>query len=120
MSDPAVPTPPRDVVAEVIDNGPVSGQQILVVGLCLLLNMLDGFDITAMAIVAGNVSEELQLTADRLGLIFSFALAGMMLGAMVQLQDSKNPNLVLVSQQGNQNTTDIDQKGNIKKDRKAV
>jgi AAHS family 4-hydroxybenzoate transporter-like MFS transporter len=83
MPDPAIQTPPRDIVAEVIDNGPVSGQQVLVVGLCLLLNMLDGFDITAMAIVAGNVSEELQLTADRLGLIFSFALAGMMLGAMV-------------------------------------
>jgi benzoate transport len=44
--------------------------------------MLDGFDITAMAIVAGAVSSELQLTPDRLGWIFSFALAGMMFGAM--------------------------------------
>ena len=79
---PAASAPPRDVVADVIDNGQVSGQQILVVGLCLLLNMLDGFDITAMAIVAGSVSQELQLTPDRLGLIFSFALAGMMAGAM--------------------------------------
>ena len=44
------------LVAEVIDNGKISGQQLLVVGLCLFFNMLDGFDITAMAIVASAVS----------------------------------------------------------------
>ncbi|MFQ6003949.1 MAG: MFS transporter [Woeseia sp.] len=82
MSDSAAPESASNVVAEVIDNGQVSGQQLLVVGLCMFFNMLDGFDITAMAIVAGSVSQELQLTADRLGLIFSFALAGMMAGAM--------------------------------------
>lgn len=83
MSDTASPAYASNVVAEIIDNGQVSGQQILVVGLCILFNMLDGFDITAMAVIAGTVSEELQLTADRLGLIFSFALAGMMIGAML-------------------------------------
>lgn len=82
MSASAAPALSSNVVAEVIDNGQVSGQQILVVALCLFFNMLDGFDITAMAIVAGAVSSELQLSADRLGLIFSFALAGMMVGAM--------------------------------------
>ena len=71
------------LVAEVIDNGQVSAQQMLVIGLCMFFNMLDGFDIIAMAIVAGSVSTELGLTADRLGWIFSFALAGMMAGAML-------------------------------------
>jgi len=71
------------IVSDVIDNGSVSAQQMLVVGLCLFLNMLDGFDITAMAIVASAVSTELELTPDRLGWIFSFALAGMMAGAML-------------------------------------
>lgn len=70
------------IVSDVIDNGKVSGQQLLVVGMCMLLNMLDGFDITAMAIVASSVSTELELTADRLGWVFSFALLGMMFGAM--------------------------------------
>jgi len=70
------------IVAEVIDNGSVSGQQFLVVGFCLFLNMLDGFDITAMAIVASSVATDLSLTPDLLGWIFSFALAGMMVGAM--------------------------------------
>ena len=72
-----------DLVSEVIDNGPASRQQFLVVGLCMFLNMLDGFDITAMAIVATPVASELRLTPDLLGIIFSFALAGMMAGAML-------------------------------------
>jgi benzoate transport len=82
MSEAANPVSSANIVAEVIDNGEVSAQQLLVVGLCLFFNMLDGFDITAMAVVAGAVSTELQLTPDRLGWIFSFALAGMMAGAM--------------------------------------
>jgi AAHS family 4-hydroxybenzoate transporter-like MFS transporter len=82
MSSNAAPLSSESLVAEVIDNGQVSGQQILVVGLCLLLNMLDGFDITAMAIVARAVADELVITPDLLGWIFSFALAGMMVGAM--------------------------------------
>ena len=83
MPDTANPALASNIVAEIIDDGQVSGQQILVVGLCMFFNMLDGFDITAMAVIASSVSEELQLTADRLGLIFSFALAGMMTGAML-------------------------------------
>ncbi|HJL93137.1 MAG TPA: MFS transporter [Woeseiaceae bacterium] len=67
---------------EFIDNGPVTSQQILVVALCFIFNMLDGFDITAMAVVASPVASELNLTPDLLGWIFSFALAGMMVGAM--------------------------------------
>jgi AAHS family 4-hydroxybenzoate transporter-like MFS transporter len=72
----------QTIVTDVIDNGEVSSQQFLVVGLCLFLNMLDGFDITAMAVVATAVSAELILTPERLGWIFSFALLGMMCGAM--------------------------------------
>ena len=70
-------------VADIIDNGRASGQQLLVIVLCMSFNMLDGFDITAMAIVASAVASELSLTADKLGWIFSFALAGMMAGAMI-------------------------------------
>ncbi len=83
MAESATPMLSTDFVAEVIDNGQVSRQQFLVVGLCMFLNMLDGFDITAMAIVAGAVAGDLRLTPDLLGIIFSFALAGMMAGAML-------------------------------------
>ena len=70
-------------VTEVIDNGKISRQQILVVVLCMFFNMIDGFDIIAMAVVAGEVSREMMLPADKVGWIFSFALAGMVAGAML-------------------------------------
>lgn len=70
------------LVSRIIDQGSVSFQQVLVVCLCMFFNVLDGFDITAMAIVANPVSAELGLTPERMGWIFSFALAGMMAGAM--------------------------------------
>lgn len=57
-------------------------QQFIVIALCLLVNMLDGFDITAMAVVASDVSIEMNIPDHQLGLVFSFSLAGMMLGAM--------------------------------------
>ena len=72
----------EQLISRIIDNGQVSFQQCLVIALCLLFNMLDGFDITAMAVVAKTVGQELSLSADRIGWIFSFALAGMMIGAM--------------------------------------
>ena len=68
--------------SKIIDNGPITSQQILVVSLCFIFNMLDGFDITAMTVVGRLVMVDLELTPDRLGWIFSTALAGMMLGAM--------------------------------------
>ena len=71
------------LAAQVIDQGKISRQQLLVVGLCMFFNMLDGFDIIAMAVVAGEVSREMMLPPDRIGWIFSFALAGMMAGAML-------------------------------------
>ena len=69
-------------ITEVIDGGRVSAQQIIIVVLCLIFNMVDGLDITAMAVTVHQIGEEMQLGADRLGLVFSFSLAGMMLGAM--------------------------------------
>jgi AAHS family 4-hydroxybenzoate transporter-like MFS transporter len=77
-----IANPSSNFAADIIDNGKASGQQFLVIGLCLFLNMLDGFDITAMSIVNTAVGAELDLTPDRLGLISSAALFGMACGAM--------------------------------------
>ncbi len=83
MSTTITPDSANSVISKVIDDGNVSMQQLLVVGLCLLFNMIDGFDITAMAIVASSVANDLGLASDKIGWIFSFALAGMMAGAMI-------------------------------------
>ena len=83
MSDIANPASSEQIVADVIDQGKISAQQMLVVALCLFFNMLDGFDITAMAVVASAVATELNLTPDKVGWILSTPLAGMMAGAMI-------------------------------------
>jgi benzoate transport len=69
-------------INDLIDHGKFSFRQILIVLLCLVFNMVDGFDITAMAVTAHQIGEDMQLSEDMLGLVFSFSLAGMMLGAM--------------------------------------
>ena len=52
---------PTTNISEIIDHGEISRQQFLIVGLCLLFNMIDGFDITAMAVTAYQIGEEMQL-----------------------------------------------------------
>ena len=68
--------------AQFFDQRKFGLQQFIVIALCMVVNMLDGFDITAMAVVANDVSIEMAIPDHRLGLVFSFSLAGMMLGAM--------------------------------------
>jgi AAHS family 4-hydroxybenzoate transporter-like MFS transporter len=70
-----------ETVSDLIDQK-VSARQIIIVELCLIFNMVDGFDITAMAVTTHQIGEEMQLGAYTLGLVFSFSLAGMMMGAM--------------------------------------
>ena len=71
-----------ELASVAIDNGRISGQQLLVIALCFLFNMIDGFDITAMAVVGSSVATELSLSPDRLGWIYGFVGIGMMVGAM--------------------------------------
>ena len=54
-------------IGDIIDRGSITGQQYLIVGLCMLFNMVDGFDITAMAVTVHQIGEEMQLGADKLG-----------------------------------------------------
>jgi MFS family permease len=58
-------------------------QQWLAVGVCVVLNVIDGFDILVMSTAAGAVRHELSLSATSLGLVLGASLAGMMLGALL-------------------------------------
>ncbi len=71
------------LIREVFDQGRVTRIQLLVITISLLLNMLDGFDVTAMAFTVHSIGEQLHIAPDLLGLVFSTALAGMMAGAML-------------------------------------
>jgi len=71
---------PVDVV-KLIDNHPVGPLQIRVVILCGMAALLDGFDLLAIGVAAPGMARTLVITPDQLGILFSAALLGLMLGA---------------------------------------
>ena len=72
----------RLVVTKAIDNAKIGPYQILIFSIGIFLNMLDGFDVMAMAFTADSIGKQMQIPVDQLGIVFSIALAGMMIGAM--------------------------------------
>lgn len=68
-------------VRDVIDRSPMSRFQMTVVGVCLLLNMVDGFDLLVMAFAASGVAQDFGLNGAQVGLLLSSSLAGMALGS---------------------------------------
>jgi len=56
--------------------------QVLVVGLCFLLNMLDGADLLVMSFIAPVVADQWTVSPEHLGYLFSASLAGMAVGCV--------------------------------------
>lgn len=75
-------SPPDDPRAR-LDAGPMSARQWTAVAVCVLLNMLDGFDVLVMAFTADAVSDHWDLTGSQLGLLLSAGLAGMAAGSIL-------------------------------------
>jgi benzoate transport len=65
-----------------LDEGPMSRFQWGAITVCVLLNMLDGFDVLVMAFTGKAVSAEWELSSSELGLLLSAGLVGMALGAL--------------------------------------
>ncbi|MGA4846213.1 MFS transporter [Streptomyces sp. G5(2025)] len=65
-----------------LDEGPMSRFQWGVIAVCVVLNMLDGFDVLVMAFTGKAVSADWELSSSELGLLLSAGLVGMALGAM--------------------------------------
>ena len=70
-------------VRHVIDEYRWTPLQYLVICLCFFLNMLDGMDVLAIALAAPVLAREWQINPDTLGFVFSAALVGMALGAIL-------------------------------------
>ena len=67
---------------ERIDASRMSLYQWLIVGLCIILNALDGFDVLAMAFTANSVTREFGLSGAELGVLLSSGLVGMAIGSL--------------------------------------
>src|SRR5262245_52683219 len=70
-------------VSEFLDARPVSPFQLKVAALCALVVGLDGFDSQALAFVAPALSRDWHLPPGALGPVFSAALFGMLIGALL-------------------------------------
>ena len=56
--------------------------QWFIIGICILLNIIDGFDVMVMAFTASSVSAEWELTGSQLGALLSAGLFGMAFGSL--------------------------------------
>ncbi len=65
------------------DRDTMTPQQIVVIAICWIINMLDGFDVLAIAYTAPSISKEWAIGHAQLGVVFSAGLFGMILGAVL-------------------------------------
>lgn len=66
-----------------IAQNPMSRFQWLVVGIAVVLNILDGFDVLAVAFTAKSIKTELGLDNAQIGTLISAGLIGMTVGALI-------------------------------------
>lgn len=67
---------------ESINTSKMSPYQWSIIGMCVLLNALDGFDVLAMAFTANGATKEFGLTGSDLGVLLSAGLVGMAVGSL--------------------------------------
>ncbi|MBI3229455.1 MAG: aromatic acid/H+ symport family MFS transporter, partial [Burkholderiales bacterium] len=65
-----------------INQQPISGTQMLIVGLCSLVALLDGLDTQSIGVAAPFIAKLFGLEKPQLGPIFSAGLIGAALGAL--------------------------------------
>mgnify|MGYP001043162915 CR=1 FL=1 len=66
-----------------MDRMPMHRLQVLIVGLCIALNALDGFDVLAISFAAPGIAEEWGIDRGVLGIVLSMELIGMALGSVL-------------------------------------
>lgn len=69
-------------VQEQINNTPMSGFQVLAVTVCLVINMLDGYDVLVMSFTAPFVAADWAISDTVTGLLLSASPIGMALGSL--------------------------------------
>lgn len=73
----------RVSIGEVIDGSRFTSYQFLLCGLCCLVTLLDGFDVTIIGIAAPKMAESLRLKPSALGLAMAAGQFGPLIGAIV-------------------------------------
>jgi benzoate transport len=69
-------------VLEQVRNSPMSRAQVQAVALCLVMNVVDGFDLLVTSFVGPAITREWGLSPSSVGVLLSGGLAGMAVGAL--------------------------------------
>lgn len=69
-------------VAQIVRSGPLKPWQLVTIILCILINISDGLDTSAIAYAAPSILHDWRLGPDTMGLIFSLGAAGLVCGAI--------------------------------------
>ena len=70
---------PRQIIAD----SPMSVLQLVVIGLTIALNALDGFDVMAISFASPGIAAEWHIDRAALGIVLSMELIGMALGSLL-------------------------------------
>ncbi|AHL76895.1 4-hydroxybenzoate transporter [Stutzerimonas stutzeri] len=65
-----------------IDDRPISGYQWLILGLCFLIVVFDGFDVAVMGFIAPSLMQEWDLSRAAFGPVMSAGMVGLAIGAL--------------------------------------
>ncbi|NYE23919.1 MFS transporter [Pigmentiphaga litoralis] len=74
---------PSALLSQTMGSRPMTVFQWRAIGLCCLINMLDGFDVMVMAFTAASVTAHWALTGTQLGYLLSAGLVGMTAGSFL-------------------------------------
>lgn len=65
-----------------LKTAPMNGYRWLLVAMCILLNIVDGYDVQVMSFTATSISKEWALSGSTLGILISLGLLGMAFGSL--------------------------------------
>lgn len=74
---------PTAPAAEILNPSSISPMQWVILILCMLASMIEGFDIVIIAYTAPAISQDWGVLSSELGVVFSAGVLGMTLGAMM-------------------------------------
>lgn len=94
-AEPNAESDPRRILAR----APMTARQVLAIGMCVLLNALDGFDVLSISFASPGIAREWGIDRAALGIVLSMELIGMMAGSIVlgQVADriGRRPTVIL-------------------------
>jgi benzoate transport len=75
----AIAADPRQILAK----SPMTARQFVAIGVCVLLNALDGFDVLSISFASPGIAKEWGIDRAALGVVLSMELIGMAVGSVL-------------------------------------